>query len=319
MKKGILLILSLFFLLLWLPACRIGSSPLAETVIIPVTATRDFGNIPIFRREAAIDTRMTAQDVLARVAGVRTDGSYITEMEGLRGDDRVYWMYYVNGMLSRYFASGYLIRPGDVMHWDFHPWVGANHGSSAIIGSYPEPLLHGYGGETRPALVVHSPGFSAEAGQIAVQLKKLGVAALKVKEESAVTEREKGDNNIILIASAESSLVRGLDEKHQPLGMYSHFDGSKLLATDYTFSVKQEYGPGSGVLQACQNPWNSLGTGSCQSVVFIVSGTDASGVKKAAQVLMESGEDILAKRTGDIEGTFGIIVTDDGKLVKTPL
>jgi uncharacterized protein YutE (UPF0331/DUF86 family) len=73
------------------------------------------------------------------------------------------------------------------------------------------------------------------------------------------------------------------------------------------------------VIQACQNLWNPLGTGSCQNAVFLVSGTDADGVKRAAQVLIECTEAILAKRTSAIDSSFGIIITSSGEIIKTPL
>jgi len=309
----------LLVLLLLVPGCRVGSSPLSEEVVIPVTATKNFGNEMIFQRKVVIERRLTAQDVLAEVTDIQMDGSYVVEFVGLRGDDKEYWMYYINGLLSRYFASGYLIRPGDVMHWDFHPWTGGKHGCSAIIGSFPEPLLHGYEGNIKPTLVVYNASFLEEANRIGSLLKKLGVAEVSLKEESSVGSQEKGNSNIVLIAWPDSPSVIELNEEANPLGLYAHFNGSSLVVTDYKFTAMQEYGAGTGVIQACQNLWNPLGTGACQNAIFMVSGTDIDGAKKAASVLLQCTEDILAGRTSAIDGSFGIIITNKGEIIKTPL
>jgi hypothetical protein len=319
LKYGLPLGLLLCLLVTLLSACRVGPAPLTQAVSVPVTATRDFGREVIFQREAIIEKRMTAQDVLAEVTEIQMDGSYIVEFEGLRGDDKVYWMYYINGLLSKVFASGYLIRPGDVMYWDYHPWVGSYHGSSAVIGSYPEPLLHGYDGQVRPTVVVYDSSFKDEADRILSLLKRLGVQELSAVEEGALSIYEKGHSNLILIAGTESPLIKELNDKHESLGMYAHFEDSNLVVTDYKFTTPEEYGPATGVIQACQNLWNPLGTGSCQNVVFMITGTDMTGVKAACQTLVKATEDILVGHSAEIDHAYGVIITGEGKIIKTPL
>jgi hypothetical protein len=51
---------------------------------------------------------------------------------------------------------------------------------------------------------------------------------------------------------------------------------------------------GTGILEAMQNPWNPSGTGACENVVLLVSGTDADGVRAAAGALVESSAAMTA-------------------------
>lgn len=318
MRKTIFLFTLLMFCALFLSGCRVGAGTLEEAVTVRVSATRDFGKEVLFDRESVIDRRLNAQDVLSLVTEIQMDGSYVAEFEGLRGNEEEYWLYYINGFLSRVFASGYLIRPGDVMFWDYHPWTGSSHGSSAIIGSFPEPLLHGYEGVVKPTVIAYSPEFAGEAGELVERLEQLGITRLSIREESTLTEQVKGDCNLILIAGSESSSVRELNEHYQSLGLYCFFDENRLNVTDYQFTVQEEYTEGAGVIQACQNPWNPLGTGACKNVVFMVSGTDTTGIRQAARILIDCADTVLDGKPSVIRNTFGVIITSGGELIKTP-
>lgn len=318
MRKWCYLLMALVLVVIALPGCRIGSAALEESVTIGVVATQDFGREIIFERQAVIDRRMSAQDVLAEVTDFETDGSYILEFEGLRGNDQVYWMYYINGFLSKWFAGGYIIRPGDVMLWDFHPWAGAHHGSSAIIGSFPEPMLHGFEGVTYPTIVVYGDGFQDKAEAVAGGLGELGVS-VSVSAEGELTEADTANNNIVLIAGSGSDLIADLNDKHEPLGMYVYFEDGNLYVTDYKFQAEQSYDAGTGVIQASQNPWNPLGTGACQNAVFMVSGVDGEGLSRAVQLLLDSIEDVKNGQTSAIAYAYGVIITADGEVVRTPL
>lgn len=318
MKNKPVLITVLMILIFWLSGCRVGAAALPEPVTIEVIATRNFGHEVIFEREASIDRRMNAQDVLAEVTTFDTDGSYIIEFEGLRGNDQVYWMYYVNGLLSKYFAGGYTVRPGDVMLWDFHPWAGAAHGSSAVIGSFPEPFLHGYEGQTFPTVIVYGDTFRQQAENIAAGLKELGVAQVSITAENALSDSVRSSSNIIIVADFSSQLVRELNEKRQHLGMYAYFEDGELNVTDYMFKDTGTYGPGTGVIQACQNLWDPLGTGACRSAVFMVSGVDEEGTGRASQVLIDALTAVTNGETPETAYAYGVIVTVNGEILRTP-
>lgn len=299
--------------------CRMGSESLDESVTLRVIATKDFGRELIFDRQAVIDKRLTAQGVLDKVTDFEMDGSYIVEFEGLRGNDRVYWLYYINGFMSNVFASGYNMRPGDRMHWDFHDWAGAHHGSSAIIGSFPEPFLHGFGGKTRPTIVVYEPAFATEAQALYERLSLLGVTELSLKAEAELSAGEQSDSHLILIGTPQSGPIARLNSKFDPLGMYVSFDEGRMIGHNWKFEPVREFPAGTGVIQACQNYWNKHGIGACENAVFMVSGIDPEGVRRAARVLIESAGAILAGRSPAIENAFGAIITADEEVIRTPL
>ena len=319
MKSKYVVFLLLLTEIIFLTGCRVGSAALPEAVTIEVAATRDFGHNIVFEREATIERRISAADALAEVTDFETDGSYITEFEGLRGDDKVYWMYYINGLLSKVFASGYIIRPGDVMLWDFHPWAGAHHGSSAIIGSFPEPLVHGYEGQTRPTTVVYGEGCKDRAENIADGLRDLGVTDLSVKASSSLGDTEKGSNNLVIIAGNDNPLIQDLNEQANPLGMYAYFENGGTRVTNYKFEPQADYGAGTGIIQACQNLWNPLGTGSCQNAVFIVTGIDEAGVTNAVDVLLDSIDAIREGNASPIDYAYGVVIDAEGNIIRTPL
>lgn len=319
--KGLGIRLMLIGVLLALTAvgCRVGSESLEQPVTVRVIATKDFGRELIFEREVSIDKRLTAQAVLDRVTDFEMDGSYIVEFEGLRGNDQVYWLYYINGFMSNVFASGYTMRPGDRMQWDFHAWAGGHRGASVIIGSFPEPFAHGFGGKVRPTFVVYQPPFEAEARELHEKLSLLGVAELSVKAEADLSGGERSEGNLILIGTPESGLIADLNEEFDRLGMYASFDKGRVTGHDWKFRAAREFGAGTGFIQATQNYWNKHGIGACENAVFIVSGSDAEGVRNASRVLIESAEAVLAGRSPIIANAFGVIVTADGEVIRTPL
>jgi hypothetical protein len=300
--------------------CRLGSASLPEPVKIRVIATKDFGKELVFDREVVVEKRLTAQDVLSKATDIELEGSYVVEFEGLRGDPQsVYWMYYVNGFMSKWFASGYVMRPGDVMHWDFHDVSGAHHGSTAIIGSSPEPFVHGFEGKVRPTVVVYANDFGEEAEAIAGRLRDLEVDSVSVVRDTELADQDKKDSNLLLIGTHGCGLIAELSTEHSHLGMYASFEDGKLMVHDYRFQPQQEFGAGTGVIQASQNLWNRLGTGACENVVLMVSGVDADGVATAARTLIDDADAILAGQSPSLANAFGVVITPDGDIVRTPL
>jgi len=67
--------------------------------------------------------------------------------------------------------------------------------------------------------------------------------------------------------------------------------------------VAAEYGPGVGIIQATQSPWNPDGVGASKNVVWMVSGVDEAGVRNAAQALIN--------RHHEITHFFAAIVVDE--------
>jgi hypothetical protein len=120
----------------------------------------------LVRKVAAGQSAIAA---LQRVAKVKTryGGRFVEAIDGVEGSltHRRDWFYFVNGYEADVGAADYTLHPGDVEWWDYRSWTKAMH-VPIVVGAFPEPFLHGYGGKRRPAVVVGGPGGAAVARAI---------------------------------------------------------------------------------------------------------------------------------------------------------
>ena len=87
------------------------------------------------------------------------------------------WFWFLNGIESDVSAADYKLRPGDVEWWDFRSWRDEMR-EPVVVGAFPEPFLHGYGGPPRPAVVRYEPGLERGARAIARLLDADSVAPI---------------------------------------------------------------------------------------------------------------------------------------------
>ena len=182
-------------------------------------------------------------------------------------------------------ALDYKLHDGDIQHWDFHDWSFHTF-TPAIIGAFPEPFLHGYGGKTSPTIIVCPDSLKEEAGDLRSNLVRLGVSNVGIKRFSQLSVEEKELANLILLGTADSEPVSELDQVWKRLGFFAHFQDSNIVVLNSRGEVAAEYGVGTGIIQATQSPWNPNGVGACENVVWMVSGTDEAGVKSAIDALI---------------------------------
>ena len=125
-----------------------GAAPGRATVWV----TRDRGAVML--HVAKVPAGLTAMQGLQRVAqvGTRYGGRYVSSVDGVGEQGRRAWFYYVNGYLADRSAAEYRLRAGDVEWWDFRAWRDPAQ-DPVVVGSFPEPFLHGYDGKRRPAVV----------------------------------------------------------------------------------------------------------------------------------------------------------------------
>jgi hypothetical protein len=98
---------------------------------------------------------LTALQALGRVADLKTryGGRYVRAVDGVAEHGSSSWFYYVNGYLADQGSAEYRLRDGDVEWWDFRAWRDPLQ-DAVVVGAFPEPLRHGYGGKRRPTVVV---------------------------------------------------------------------------------------------------------------------------------------------------------------------
>jgi hypothetical protein len=117
--------------------------------------TRDRGAQVILQR--SVPAGLTAMQALDRMAEIKTRyaGRYVQSIDGIEGSiaARSDWFYFINGYEADRSAAEYRLRDGDVEWWDFRSWR-TRMREPIVVGSFPEPFLHGYGGSRLPARVV---------------------------------------------------------------------------------------------------------------------------------------------------------------------
>ena len=119
--------------------------------------TRDRGAHVILQRK--VPAGLTAMQALDRIAAIKTRyaGRFVQSIDGINGSISTQndWFYFINGYEADRSAAEYRLRNGDVEWWDFRSWR-TRMREPIVVGAFPEPFLHGYGGRTLPARVVFS-------------------------------------------------------------------------------------------------------------------------------------------------------------------
>jgi hypothetical protein len=106
---------------------------------------------------AKVPAGLTAVQGLERVAKVTTryGGRYVRSVDGLAEQGQRAWFYYVNGYLADRSAAEYRLHAGDVEWWDYRSWRDPAQ-DPVVVGAFPEPFLHGYGGKRLRTVILTS-------------------------------------------------------------------------------------------------------------------------------------------------------------------
>jgi hypothetical protein len=104
---------------------------------------------------ARVPAGISVMQALERVANVKTrfGGRYVRAVDGVEEHGHSAWFYYVDGYLADRGAADYRLRDGELAWWDYRSWRDPAN-DPVVVGAFPEPFLHGYDGERRPAVVV---------------------------------------------------------------------------------------------------------------------------------------------------------------------
>jgi hypothetical protein len=118
--------------------------------------TRDRGASVLLDRQ--VPAGLTAMQALDRVADIKTRyaGRYVQAIDGIEGSlsGRRDWFYFINGYEADRSAAEYRLHAGDVEWWDYRSWRGELR-RPVVVGAFPEPFRHGFGGKRLPARVVY--------------------------------------------------------------------------------------------------------------------------------------------------------------------
>jgi len=269
---------------------------------VRLTVTRDFGRRSLLDVERArVADASTAMRVLQRNANVRTrfGGDFVHAIDGVAGGRRagrpVDWFFYVNGIQSDKGAGAVEVHGGDRVWWDHHDW-GLTPDIPAVVGSFPEPFLHGSGGKRLPVRVECDDPRAGACDAVAKKLIALGVPAGR----SSIS-RSAADESLRILVGPWSRLRDGdvesasIDSGPRASGVFARFDASAahLIVLDARGRAARTLGPGTGLIAATR--------AKDRQPVWFVTGTDDAGVASAARALDES----------TLNERFALAISDD--------
>jgi hypothetical protein len=270
-----------------LGGCGLGAGHAPGTVQLLVT--RDFGAgiVRQFDRPAAKGEE-TVMSLLMRndpAVTTRFGGGFVQSIEGVSGGQEagqpVDWFYYVNGIQATKGAASTKVHAGDRIWWDHHDWSQTEQ-VPAVVGSYPEPFLHGTEGKRLPVRVECAEARSGACRTVAERLGRLGVPA---GISGLGASGEPGALHVLVgrwSSIRRQEGARTIDEGTRSSGVYARFsrDGSRLMLLDARGRAARELLAGAGLLAATRHAGDAP--------VWVVTGTDPAGVDLAARALEAS-------------------------------
>lgn len=291
-----------------------GSTP-GETQL---RVTRDFGRTPIVDTDTP---KTSGEDTIMRLLqrnaeGVKTrfGGGFVQAIDGVEGGTRdgrqVDWFYYVNGYIADKGAAATKVRPGDRVWWDHHDWTLTDR-IPAVVGSFPEPFVHGYDGNRHP-IRIECGTTAAVCKDVQSRFTDLGLVAAIGSVSRSFTKQTLR----ILVGPwanvGEDPFARTIGQGPKASGVFARFsaDGRTLTTLDERGRTVRQLGAGTGLIAATAPE----GTEEVQSgtvrkdPIWVITGTDDRGVQAAADALDE----------GALAGAFAVALVNGGRPVRLP-
>ena len=263
-----------------LAGCGLGAGP--GTSGVSLTVTHDFGSAAVgSRTEARAPGSETVMRMLERYFTVQTKygGGFVQSIGSLAGSAaRRDWFFYVNGVQADQGAAATAVHRGDRVWWDLHDWSAAET-IPAVVGSYPEPFLHGVGGKRYPTTLECATDVQATCRRVSSALRGQGIP---VADQLLGTGSGQDTLNVVVATwrDLRGSLAGDLvSHGPQQSGIYARFaaGGAQLQLLDPTGAIARTLGAGAGLVAATNDQVNQP--------EWLITGTDAVGVAGAADEL----------------------------------
>jgi hypothetical protein len=279
-----------------------GLGPGKDEGDVTLTVTRDYGTEVMLQKTDSIRDSDTVIRLLDRNADITTrfGGGFVQSIDGLAGGTSggrsSDWFFYVNGIESPIGSAEYDPSGGDRIWWDYRDWSAAMR-VPAVVGSWPEPFVHGFRGQRWPA-VLDCRASEAVCRAANQRLSPLGVTA----QTGPVA-----DPMVVLVGTWDAVrqdqtaglLADGPDQS----GVFARFIGTKKPLLDLLNQQGQpagSIGKGGGLIAALR-PGDGPPT-------WVVTGTDAKGVAAAAALLGHALRNRYALATQPGAGAIGVPV-----------
>jgi hypothetical protein len=269
---------------LLLAGCGLGAG--GAPTGVQLTVSENFGAHLLPGGAVKVAGEETAMRLLMRNYTVKTryGGGFVQSIDGISGGEEggepVDWFYYVNGLEAAKGAAATKVHAGEHIWWDRHDWSQAQ-GVPAVVGSYPEPFLDGYGGRRYPVRIECASVTSPACRTVTNRLRALGVpaaiAAIGSGGEPEVIQLIVGTWKTVLSDPGTQSIEDGPGKS----GVYARFapDGSSLTLLDADGRAVRTLRSGAGLIAATRQEE--------QAPVWVVTGTDEAGLDRAAEALDE--------------------------------
>jgi len=252
-----------------------------------LTVTRDFGSERLVDATLSdppeSETVMRFLDAEADIT-TRYGGGFVQSIDGVegteRGGRRFDWFFFVNGIESSVGAAEVRVYGGDRVWWDYREWTAAMR-APAVVGSWPEPFVHGSEGKAFPVRI-DCLAAEDDCSAVADRLEAEGIPA------SISTERAKLGEELLRVVVGPWEQVRKdraaaqIEDGPSHSGVFADFEpepsgGYDLVALGPRDEEVFRAGPGSGLVAAVR-----FGE---EQPTWVVTGTDEAGVDAAIDLL----------------------------------
>ncbi|TMK38308.1 MAG: DUF4430 domain-containing protein [Actinobacteria bacterium] len=254
---------------------------------VGLAVTDDFGRATVFDSGAP---RVSGQDTVMRLLErnvtitTRYGGGFVQSIDGRSGghvaERPIDWFYYVNGSEAEKGAAATVVHPGDRVWWDRHDW-GAAMDTPAVVGSFPEPFLHGRAGRRLPVRV---DCLGADPGPCRMVAERLGAAGVPTVGRGSPGPAAGGASALRVLVGVWRALRRDptaarLEGGPVSSGVYARptASGASIELLDERGRRAQALGPAGGLVAATRSEGDMP--------VWVVTGTDSAGVRQAAGAL----------------------------------
>ena len=279
-------------------AAGCGLGPGDDAGKAELTITRDYGAEELEEATVELHESDTVMRVLDREAEIETryGGAFVESVDGLAersGARRSDWFFYVNGIESSLGAAEFRARDGDRIWWDYRDWTDALR-TPALVGSWPEPFVHGFDGERWETAVICAlkapPSMASPCARTEQAVGRHVSSVLTPAGGGEVTRMRPARGaelaHILVgdwVAIRDDAVAGLLEEDTSSSGVFARFedaDGAvRLELLSERGEVVETLGPRAGLVAALR-PADGPPT-------WVVTGTDAAGVTAAADLLGE--------------------------------
>lgn len=266
-----------------LAGCGLGAGRGTSNVSLMVT--RDFGAHRVASiNKGSVPGSETVMRMLERSfrIGTRYGGGFVESIDGLSGSSgRRDWFYYVNGSMASVGAAQQAVHHGDRIWWDLHQWLSPEQ-PQAVVGSYPEPFVHGKGGKRYPTTLECAGDVGTACHRVGAALRAIGVPVASQMLGGGGSGTDSiavlvGTWNDLRPSDAGAFIAKGPAAS----GIYAKFSGDSLELLGPQGQVTRTLGSGGGLIAA-----TAQGSG---PPTWLVTGTDIAGVLAAASSLNAAG------------------------------